>query len=144
MTKLRFTVRIALALGIAVILAGCASTAERLLDSNTSSLQIRSIQARAFDTTDREEMLRTVIATLQDLGFVLDAGELGLGTVSGTRYIYHSPLRITVSVLPRGESQLLVRASCELRRKPVTDPLTYQRFFAALSKAIFLDAQEVE
>jgi hypothetical protein len=89
-------------------------------------------------------MLRSVIATLQDLGFVLDSGELGLGTVSGTKYIHTSPMRITVSVLPRGADQLLVRASCELRRKPVKDPVTYQRFFAALSKAVFLDAKEVE
>ena len=138
------SVRLALIIGAAVVSTGCISTEARLLDADTSQVQLRSMQVRAFDTTDRERMLRTVVATLQDLGFVLDAGEVGLGTVSGTRYIDSSQMRITVSVWPRGESQLLVRASCELRRKPVEDPATYQRFFTALSKAVFLDAHEIE
>lgn len=132
-----------LLVGWILLLTACVSTQDRLLDADTSQVQLRSIQARAFDTTDREKMLRAVIATLQDLGFVLDAGEIALGTVSGTKHVV-GPMRITVSVWPRGESQLLVRASCELRRKPVVDPLIYQRFFAALSKALFLDAQEIE
>jgi hypothetical protein len=135
---------LALVVGAAAILTGCVSTEDRLLDANTSQVQLRSMQVRAFDTVDRERMLRTVVATLQDLGFVLDAGEVGLGTVSGTKYIDLSKMRITVSVWPRGESQLMVRASCELQRKPVEDPATYQRFFSALSKAVFLDAHEIE
>lgn len=135
---------LALVVGAAAILTGCVSTEDRLLDADTSQVQLRSMQVRAFDTVDRERMLRTVVATLQDLGFVLDAGEVGLGTVSGTKYIDLSKMRITVSVWPRGESQLMVRASCELQRKPVEDPATYQRFFSALSKAVFLDAHEIE
>jgi hypothetical protein len=137
-------VQLALIVGAAVVLAGCVSTEDRLLDADTSQVQLRSMQVRAFDTTDRVRMLRTVVATLQDLGFVLDAGEVSLGTVSGTKYIDMSQMRITVSVWPRGENQLLVRASCELHRKPVEDPATYQRFFSALSKAVFLDAHEIE
>jgi hypothetical protein len=146
MKGLGMAVRLALVVCAAVLLTACVSTGDRLLDADTdtSQVQLRSMQVRAFDTVDRERMLRTVVATLQDLGFVLDAGEVGLGTVSGTRYIDLSKMRITVSVWPRGESQLLVRASCELQRKPVEDPATYQRFFSALSKAVFLDAHEIE
>ena len=47
---------------------------------------------------------------------------------------------MTVSVRPRGTTQLLVRASADLRNKMVDDPEFYQRFFAAYSKAMFLDA----
>jgi len=130
--------------GFVLLANGCVSTKDRLLDTGTSQVQLRSVQVRAFDTADRERMLRAVIATLQDLGFVLDAGELGLGTVSGTKHVEASPMRITVSVWPRGESQLLVRANAELERKPVEDPETYQRFFAALSRTLFLDAQAID
>ena len=130
--------------GFLFLLAACVSTQKRLLDSDTSQLQLRSIQTRAFDTTDKEKTLRTVMATLQDLGFMLDAGEVGLGTVSGIKWVKVHPMRITVSVRPRGETQMLVRANCQIESKPVRDPVPYQRFFAALSKAMFLEAQQVE
>jgi len=131
-----------LLLGV-LLLSSCISTQGRLLDSKTSQLQLRSIQERAFDTNDRERTLRAVMATLQDLGFILDAADHGLGTVSGTRWD-RVPMRITVSVRLRGGSQTLVRANCQIERKPVQDPIPYQRFFAALSKSMFLEAQEVE
>lgn len=131
-----------LVLGV-FLLPSCISTQGRLLDSETSQLQLRSIQARSFDTNDRERTLRTVMVTLQDLGFILDAADLGLGTVSGTRW-ERVPMRITVSVRPRGETQMLVRANCQIKRKPVQDPVPYQRFFSALSKSMFLEAHEVE
>ena len=51
---------------------------------------------------------------------------------------------MTVSVRPRGESQLLVRANAQFRLKAVEDPKPYQDFFAALSKSMFLEAHQVE
>ena len=51
---------------------------------------------------------------------------------------------VTVSVRPRGETQLLVRANCQIGNELVQDPVPYQRFFAALSKSLFLEAQQVE
>lgn len=130
--------------GFLLLLTACVSTQKRLLDSDTSQLQLRSIQTRTFDTADQEKTLRTVMATLQDLGFMLDAGEVALGTVTGIKWVNVHPMRITVSVRPRGETQMLVRANCQIERKPVQDPLPYQRFFAALSKAMFLEAHQVE
>jgi len=64
---------------------GCQTTQERLLDSGSSQVQLRSIQTRAFDTRDKEKTLRTVIATLQDLGFVIDKADAILGSVSATK-----------------------------------------------------------
>ena len=132
------------ALTLVFMLAACVSTQKRLLDSDTSQLQLRSIQTRAFDTTDRELMLRTVMATLQDFGFILDAGEVALGTVTGVKRIRQKIMRMTVSVRPRGQTQLLVRANSQIGNELVTDPVPYQRFFAALSKSLFLEAQQVE
>jgi hypothetical protein len=122
---------------------GCATTQSRLLDSNQSQLQLRSFQSRAFDTVDKVTTLRSIIATLQDLGFVVDKADDVLGTVSATKLNYYS-LRITVSVRPRGTTQLLVRANAEYGNQPVTDPVPYQDFFAALAKSMFLTAHEVD
>lgn len=125
------------------LLAGCATTQERLLDSDASQVQLRSIQSRAFDTTDKNKTLRTVMATLQDLGFVVDSADDVLGTVTATKLNKYA-LRMTVSVRPRGESQLLVRANCQYETRPVYDPEPYQQFFASLEKSMFLAAHHVD
>ena len=126
-----------------LLIMGCATTQERLLDSDTSQVQLRSIQTRAFDTTDKEKTLRTVMATLQDLGFVIDKADSVLGTVSATKLNYYS-LRMTVTVRPRGETQMLVRANAQYNVKPITDPEPYQQFFTSLEKAMFLTAHQAD
>jgi len=132
-----------LVLIVFLLLVGCATTQQRLLDSDSSQVQLRSIQTRAFDTTDKEKTLRTIMATLQDLGFVIDKADATLGTVSATKLKYYA-LRITVTVRPRGETQLLVRANAQYNVQPVTDPEPYQQFFAALEKAMFLTAHQAD
>ncbi len=130
-------------LALLLLLPGCAANSrQQLLSTEKSQVQLRSIQTKAFDTTDRQMVLRTVIATLQDLGFVVDKADAELGSVSGTKLQGYA-LRMTVSVRPHG-SRMLVRASAQYQLQAVTDPLPYQQFFAALSKALFLEAQEVE
>lgn len=126
-----------------LLVSGCATTKERLLDSDSSQVQLRSIQTRAFDTTDREKTLRTTIATLQDLGFVIDQADLMLGTVTATKLNKYA-LRMTASIRPRGETQTLVRANCQYEDQPVLDPEPYQQFFASLEKAMFLAAHQVD
>jgi len=137
----------ALIVAIVVLLAGCASSKDQLLASSKSQLALRSIQSRAFDTADRERALRTVVATLQDLGFLIDQASLPVGSVTGTKlgekYGFYA-LRMTVSVQPRGAAQLLVRANAQYNTQEVADPEPYQQFFAAFSKAMFLDAQQVD
>jgi len=128
---------------LSLFFIGCATTQQRLLDSDASQVKLRSIQTRAFDTTDKEKTLRTVMATLQDLGFVIDKADSTLGTVSATKLKQYA-LRITVTVRPRGETQLLVRANAQYNVKPVTDPEPYQQFFTSLEKAIFLTAHQAD
>jgi hypothetical protein len=124
-------------------MTGCATTQQQLLDSDSSQLRLRSIQTRAFDTTDKEKTLRTVIATLQDLGFVIDKADAILGTVTATKLDRYA-LRMTVTVRPRGTTQLLVRANAQYELTPVEDPEPYQHFFSALQKAMFLAAHDVD
>jgi starvation-inducible outer membrane lipoprotein len=128
---------------LSLLVTGCATTQQRLLDSDSSQVQLRSIQTRAFDTTDKEKTLRTIMSTLQDLGFVIDKADSTLGTVSATKLKYYA-LRMTVTVRPRGETQLLVRANAQYNVKPVTDPEPYQQFFTSLEKAMFLTAQQAD
>ncbi len=140
----RQTLSFLLVLGMVLVPAGgCVSTQERLLDSDTSQLQLRSFQSRAFETTDQMKTLRTVMLTLQDLGFVLTSGEAGLGSVTASKW-NRGLMVITVSVRPRGETQMLVRANCQIDKERVDDPVPYQMFFSALAKAMFLEAHEVE
>jgi len=125
-------------------LVGCQmDSKEQILASESSQVQLRSIQSRAFDTREREKTLRTVIATMQDLGFVIDKADSDLGTVSGTKLDGYQ-LRMTVTVQPRGETQLVVRANAQYNIEAVEDPLPYQQFFTALEKAMFLTAHQVD
>lgn len=128
---------------LSLLVTGCATTQQRLLDSDSSQVQLRSIQTRAFDATDKEKTLRTIMSTLQDLGFVIDKADAILGTVSATK-LKHYALRMTVTVRPRGETQLLVRANAQYNVQPVTDPEPYQQFFISLEKAMFLTAHHVD
>jgi len=128
---------------VLIMLISCAPSTKQVLATKGSQVKLRSIQTRAFDTTERDKMLRTVIATLQDLGFIVDKADNVLGAVSATKLDRYT-LRMTVSIRPRGESQLLVRANAQYNITAVEDPEPYQQFFDALSKAIFLTAHQVD
>ena len=135
--------RILSVLLLLLLIVGCQSSKKQLLATGESQVQLRSIQSRVFDTTDREKMLRTVMATLQDLGFVIDNADETLGSVSATKLDRYA-LRMTVTIRPRGNTQMLVRASAQYQRRAVEDPEPYQQFFDALGKAMFLTAHAVD
>ena len=125
-----------------IIFQGCATPKEQLLGAK-EQVKLRSMQSRSFDTTEKKKTLRTIIATMQDLGFVIDKADEVLGTVSGTKLDGYA-LRLTVSVRPKGESQLIVRANAQYNITAVEDPAPYQNFFTSLEKAMFLTAHSVE
>ena len=125
-----------------VLLCGCATSQNQLLQAG-DQLKLRSIQTKAFDTTDSVKTQRVILATLQDLGFVIDKADKELGSISATK-LDGFALKMTVSVRPKGETQLLVRANAQYQLKAVEDPQPYQNFFTSLSKALFLEAHQVE
>lgn len=130
--------------GLAALLSGCETTSDRrLLETEKGQVELRQMQTRAFDTADREKTLRTVMATFQDLGFVLDKADATLGTVTATKLDQYR-LRMTVTVRPKGQAQVLVRANAQYNERAVVEPTPYQQFFNALGKAMFLEAQQVE
>lgn len=142
--KFRTLIVIALS-GVSLIgLPGCQTTSSsQLLKADQSQVQTRNIQTRAFDTTDKNKTLRTVISTLQDLGFVVDKADEVLGSVSATKLDGYQ-LRMTVTVRPRGQTQLLVRANAQYNLTAVEDPEIYQDFFTSLGKSMFLAAHNVD
>ncbi len=133
-----------IALSAVLMLAACQTDSkQQVLAVTKSQVELRSFQTRAFDTIDKEKTLRTVMATLQDLSFVLDKAVATLGVVSATKLDGYR-LRMTVTVRPRGETQLLVRANAQYNILAVEDPEPYQQFFIALEKSMFLTAHEVD
>ncbi len=178
-------------LGLHLLAQGCAGAYEsrhegqwdskdQLWMSEASQVKVRSAQSRVFDTTDRTQTLKAVIATLQDLNFQVDVVDEELGMISGKKLVdiegpgygntlnrlhytqyddnsllflsqtyrswgpfYHRNdlVRITVTVRPRGKTQLLVRASSQFYLRAIEDPEPYQIFFRSLEQALFLQAQ---
>ena len=126
-----------------VVLYGCGTSRQQVMAASESQVKLRSIQTRVFDTTDREKTLRTIIATLQDLAFVIDKADETLGTISATKLSGYV-LRMNVTVRPKGETQLIVRANAQHGLNAVEDPEPYQQFFESLQKAMFLTAQMEE
>lgn len=133
----------------AALLTGCQTTKERVLDSSSSaagqtSVELRAMQSRSFDTSDKQKTMRSVIATLQDLGFVVDKADLDLGSVSATKLSGYA-LRMTVSIRPGASGKnMIVRANAQYNTTPVTEPKPYQDFFVSLQKSLFLAANNVD
>lgn len=134
------------------LLAACAPSASQLaLGAESSQVQVRSIQQRWFDTADNALVLRATIATLQDLGFIVDKADADLGTVSATNIGGADAwtgqtlvLKITVTVRTLQGARSLVRANLQYGLNPVDDPQPYQDFFRSLSKGLFLEAHALD
>lgn len=126
------------------LMAGCQTAKKNILDSDgESQVKKRAMQTRYFDTSDKKETLQTVIATLQDLGFVIDKASYDLGSVSATKLDGYR-VRMTVVAMSRGDEQTTIRANAQYNIEPINDPVIYQQFFDALAKAMFLTAHTEE
>lgn len=133
-----------LAVLVSLTISGCATTGSSPdVTGDGSQLEMRQIQTREYDTLDKAMTLRSVIATLQDLSFVIDKADADLGTVSATRHDKYV-MRMTVTVRKKDGGRIAVRANARIDENAVDDPKTYQDFFVALDKAMFLTLQKVD
>jgi len=133
--------RVLLILMIGVV-AGCAAPTG-VITAGGSQVELRQIQTREYETLDKRGTLRAVVATLQDLGFVIDKADFELATVSGTK-LQSFKIRMTVTVREREGDRLAVRANARFNDKAIEDPKSYQDFFATLDKAMFLTLHKVD
>jgi len=121
-------------------LAGCATTTPTNIAGGGTQLETRQIQTREYDTLDKAMTMRSVIATLQDLGFTIDQADAELGTITATRLDQYT-MRMTVTVVQKEGERISVRANARIGENAVSDAATYQDFFVVLDKAMF-DAAE--
>jgi hypothetical protein len=124
-----------LALLLATV-AGCGTSRKEVMASG-SQVEVRSYQTRTYDTDNKIRVLRAVMATLQDLGFVIDKADDVIGVVSATKLQGYA-LSMSISVRPNGQ-QMTVRANAQYNLMAVEDPEPYQDFFASLDKGLFLE-----
>ena len=126
-----------------ITIGGCQlDSRQQVLLVDKSQVALRSVQSRVFDTSDRVLTLRTIIATLQDLGFTIDKVDQEIGIVSATKagdYL----MKMTISTRQRGYDQTAVRASIQHNLKAISDAAPYQQFFNSLEQAMFLETNKV-
>ncbi len=60
---------------------------EQIWMSEESQVKLRAAQSRVFETDDRTAMLSAIIATLQDLGFMIEVLDEELGIVSARQFV---------------------------------------------------------
>ena len=124
-------------------LTGCQSSKRHIIGSDESQVELRSIQSRNTYISDRERIMRVVMATLQDLGFVIDSADFDIGTITATKLDRYA-LRMTVTVRERRRGGSRIRANAQYQDSAVEDPEPYQEFFNSLSKAEFLELHLLE
>ena len=125
-----------------LLLTGCMATTPVNIAGGGTQLETRQIQTRQYDTLDKAMTMRSVVATLQDLGFTIDQADAELGTITATR-LHEYTMRMTVTVVKKDGNRVSVRANARIGEQPVTDAKTYQDFFVVLDKAMYLTGQKL-
>ena len=140
---------------LAVLQAACVvpMPEDAIFEDDATQLQIRSIQSREYEVTDWIRVMRAVIATLQDLDFVIDEADSELGVITATRMSGYL-LSATILVTEKDPERLQVRARMQTGWTPlaegsvyelqISNPISedaYQEFFSSLRKNLFLTSR---
>ena len=93
-----FNLNFVLSAGLCLLLAACPTpyeirhqdqwdAKEQIWLSEDSQVKLRAAQSRVFETTDRRRTLEAVVATMQDLSFMVEVLDEDLGIVSGKKFV---------------------------------------------------------
>ena len=126
-----------------VAFVGCVPMTDNRILATGSQVELRQIQSRSYDTADKALVMRSVLSTLQDLGFIVDKADETIGTISATQFTDIEPIKMTVSVRVTGK-QTIVRANAQYGLNAIEDPKPYQNFFNSLSQSLFLSENKVD
>jgi hypothetical protein len=130
-------------LGLAFLLQACVGGPQKppkeLLALTDNQMKIRSFQTRAFDIKDQNKVMRVVVSSLQDLGFIIERanGPMGLVTAGKFGPDGNGFVEVTVVVRSKGETQTEVRVNALFNTQPVKDPKAYRNFFTAVERSLF-------
>ena len=138
-----------------------------------SQMEMRSFQTREYDTNDSKLVLKAVLNTLQDMGFIVNTADPGIGLLTASKWtnIGHTKkelkeakkkqtalsksvvLDCTANISEFGKKQCRVRvnfqqrvldaAGATMQANPITDAKFYQTFFSQVDKGIFLQQEGV-
>ena len=124
---------------LCLLLPACSTTdARESLAAPENARALREAQTRRFEASDPVLLLKTTMAAMQDLQFVIDDAEPALGLATGTALMDGARIRLCVFVRPVGEDEYSVRAV--VHRGPILaeEPRVYRDFFDALGVAMAL------
>lgn len=133
-------------IGISVMLfTGCMKDSRQMIIENPQQLEIRSYQTKEYNKS-KKDLSRAVISTLQDLSFIIDKADMETGTVTATKLAQNAAMKITIIVREKSKDTMQVRANAQFASagvmpQAVTEPETYQAFFTALDKSLFLEKE---
>lgn len=125
------------------LLTGCSHVTDEVVEMpHHLKSQVLRHQSRTFDMTDERLMLKSVVLTMQNLGFIIDKTDEKLGVVSGTSFVTSAQMIVSVSRV--NASNILVKVSVQTGLKSVEPIESYQNFFSSLSQSLSLEAHLVD
>ena len=141
-----------------------------------TQLQMRELQTRTYDNTDKSTVLQVSLAVLQDDGYTVSNANTEMGLLTAAKQLHEKKvddsgtaflkgffgggsisehkfqnIEATLTVTPFGKQtrvRLALRMTAhstrgEINYTAVTEPKSYQDFFAKLEKGLFLEREKL-
>lgn len=123
-----------------LLLSGCAGVTKEVYDApKRLEAPLVHYQSHVFDIDDSVLMMKSVVLTMQNFGFIIDKIDMTQGVVFGTEFV--NSTKMTVSIFQENPKQILVDVRI-VRKLHSDEPIqSYQNFFNALSQSLVIEAR---